>query len=229
MKKLFRKKGFTLVEVLVATVITMVLLGSVMAVFSSTRTVLADMKTDPFSDRIQNTVSEYIRRSMEKANGYRIAGAKQADVKTVAANILSNLSCGTGEKTHCLIISNVEGNYRLYDLGVVTSSTIDTQIGNLTNYNVFNAEYYDNMSCKLAFTEFIIDSRIEYMGITVQLCSSDGTELDKPTSNYFKILNQPGASSAQITTAGVKDISTAYPDSDSCIVIIYRIKDYTTT
>ncbi|MGN0598029.1 MAG: PilW family protein [Ruminiclostridium sp.] len=229
MKKLFRKKGFTLVEVLVATVITMVLLGSVMAVFASTRNVLSGMKKDPFADRIENSVCEYIRRSTEKANGYRISGTNQTDLAAKTATLFGQLTCGTGEKNHCLIISNAEGNYRLYDLGVVTSTgDIASKITNLSDYNVFNAPYYDGMSCKVTFDHSINgDSCISYMSIAAQIYDADGNVADKPAENYFKVLNMPTATNAKIDSTDLSDFTTAYPDSDSCIVMVYRVRDYT--
>ena len=222
MKKLSRKKGFTLVEVLVATVITMILLGSVMAVFASTRNVISGMKKDPFSDRIENSVSEYIRRRTEKANGYRICGVNQTDLSTKAGTLFGQLTCGTGEKNYCLIISNAEGNYRLYDLGVVTSTgDIATKIANLSNFNVFGTPYYDGLSCKVAFSETKEDTRISYMSITTQLYDESNNAVDKETTNYFKVLNRPDTANAKIVSTDINSISTAYPDSDSCIVMVY--------
>ena len=189
------------------------------------------MKKDPFSDRIENSVCEYIRRSTEKANGYRICGVNQTDLATKAGTLFGQLTCGTGEKNYCLIISNAEGNYRLYDLGVVTSAgDIASKITNLSDHNVFNAPYYDGMSCKVAFSETKEDTRVSYMSITAQNYDGGGNAVDKPAANYFKMLNMPDVNNAKIdTTIDLSDFSTAYPDSDSCIVIIYRIKDYTTT
>ena len=219
-------------EVLVATVITMILLGSVMAVFASTRNVISGMKKDPFSDRIENSVSEYIRRSTEKANGYRICGVNHTNLATKAGTLFGQLTCGTGENNRCLIISNAEGNYRLYDLGVVTSTgDIATKVANLSDYNVFGAPYYDGLSCKVTFTQSVnADSRVSYMNVTSQNYDSSGNPTDKAASNYFKILNMPDVNNAKIdTTIDLSDFSTAYPDSDSCIVMVYRVKDYTVT
>ena len=229
MKKLFHKKGFTLAEVLVASAITVILLASVMAVFSSTSGIISSMKSNPFADRIENSVCDYIRRSTEKANGYRVSGVAQSNLTAEAITLMSELTCGTGESNRCLIVSNTEGAYRLYDLGAVTSGDIMTKIANLTDYKVYNSEYYENMSCRLALGQTMdSNSRVSYFNVTAQLFDSDGSNVGQPTSTYFKMLNAPDATNAQVKTAGLDDLTTAYPDTDSCIIFIYRIKDYTT-
>lgn len=228
MKKLLRKKGFTLVEVIVASAITVILLGSVMALFSSTRNVLSSMKTNPFVDQIENSVCDYVRQSLEKSNGYRIGGVSQADLTSTAVTYLSELTCGAGEKNKCLIVSGTEGSYKLYDLGEVTSTNITSKIASLADYNAYSADFYSGKSCKFAVSQSIdSNSRITYLNVTTQLFNDDGSITAQPTGTYFKMLNAPDAANAQIKTAGLDDLATAYPDADTCIIFIYRIKNYT--
>lgn len=229
MKKQLCKKGFTLVEVLVASAITVILLGSVMAVFSSTRNIISDMKKDPYNGRIENSVSEYIRRSVEKANGYRMAVISKDELNSKLATIYSELPIQTGEKNYCIIVSNKDGMYQLYDLGgVVSSSEIINRLNDSNVYTVFNSDYYGNLSCKVAITETKQNSLVQYICIATQLYDQDNQNVDKEKASYFQMLNKPDSANAKIISTELNSISTACPDDETYIVILYRIKDYTT-
>ena len=74
MKKLLRKKAFTLVELIVAMAIMMILIGAAMAMFTPVSSIIKSLDEDAVTNSVTDTIMGYISDKLNVATSYNIAG-----------------------------------------------------------------------------------------------------------------------------------------------------------
>ena len=73
-KKLLRKKAFTLIEMIVAMSIMVILVGAAMAMFNPVKSVISSLGNDMVTDNVTDTITNYLSDKLKTATTYNIAG-----------------------------------------------------------------------------------------------------------------------------------------------------------
>lgn len=141
-KRILNKKGLTLVEILVVLIVTSILLACAMGMLAPVNNLLNSIKSNAHMDTMCDTVNEYIRGSLEKAEAVsiiiypdRTASWSDADdsaymidaenkIRNAWVNFSDQYKAAEGYQLRALgIMHNYNGDFRLFDFGDVT--TID--------------------------------------------------------------------------------------------------------
>lgn len=145
MRKLFRKKGYTLVEVLVTVAITSIIIAAVAGLFQPMTQLMNSLKNDANLDTACDTANEFIRGCIERSDGGQaIAFSSPSDSAIVnyAASLRADMK--TGDKMYAVVVAkNADGNYRIYQMEMTGN--------NISGYNsdanaVFNEAFYAGTS-----------------------------------------------------------------------------------
>ena len=234
MKKLLRKKAFTLVELIVAMAIMMILIGAAMAMFTPVSSIIKSLDEDAVTNSVTDTIMGYISDKLNVATSYNIAGftdeqmTKSSDeddsvgkrVKAMLADLEAN------EKMYCMVLRSTAKGYKLYDLGRIT---------NLVNYNtkaavalsddsysVFGDEYYNDSRYKFSFATTVADKGT-WCRIGVNTYDADGNIKISERVQMFKLLNMSLLKLTPSSDVALKDYSYS---NDLNVVILYRIKTF---
>ena len=236
MKKLFSKKAFTLVEVLIATAITGLLIAAVMALFGPVRNLIKDIEGDVNINNTTDTIQNYLHARLDKSVGYNIDiydAASEAMNYNEAASIGHRVGTMVNNTdlsihTYCILLKYVDGGYRIYDMGDLSNgSAFDTKYANLENYRLFNDEYYNNANYRFTFETLNKAETAEWwcsFGITPY--DENGVLLLETRKHVFRMVNNlstPQSSDKLVTEAGYFDEEN---NKTPTIAIIYNIKDY---
>ncbi|MBD5104556.1 MAG: prepilin-type N-terminal cleavage/methylation domain-containing protein [Ruminococcaceae bacterium] len=139
LKRLLNKKGLTLVEILVVLIITSILLACAMGMLTPVNNLMNSIKGNAHMDTMCDTVNEYIRGSMEKAEAVSIIifpdtnadwsdsddTAYMLDAQNKIMNAWVDLSdkykASEGYQLRALgVMQNYNKDFRLFDFGDVT-------------------------------------------------------------------------------------------------------------
>ena len=139
LKRLLNKKGLTLVEILVVLIITSILLACAMGMLAPVNNLLNSTKGNAHMDTMCDTVNEYIRGSLEKAEAvsviiYPDASASWSDaddsaymidaenkIKQAWVDFSNQYKANEGYQLRALgVMQNYNQDYRLFDFGDVT-------------------------------------------------------------------------------------------------------------
>ncbi len=250
MKKKLRK-GFTLVEVIVATAITGLLIAAVMALFGPVRSIIGSIEEDVVTNNVTDVISNYITTRIERSTSYNIDiydyignvyNQSDSDLGSLQERfrlVREARGSSVGEETHCLILKNVDGNFKLYDLGKLNDTDdiglIMQRVFNPTlngNYNVFKDEYYNNKQFRYTFktaSNGDVSAPKVWCEVGVKVFNEDDTVAVEARPQTFRLLNMsataPAASNATLESLENTDYDQA--SNYTFIAIFYNIKDYT--
>lgn len=143
-KRLLGKKGLTLVEVLVVLLVSSILLGCAIGMLSPVKRLLNSTRSNAHMDIMCDTVNEYLRGSIEKAEAVSIImypdsistdyygdtddkayiDAADAKIKAAWKNYSEKYKASDGYQLRALgIMQNYNNDFRLFDFGDVTTIT----------------------------------------------------------------------------------------------------------
>lgn len=146
-KLLLRKKGFTLVEMLVVLVVSSILLGIAMGMLRPVTSLLNTLKGNAHMDAVSNTGNEYIRGCMEKAVAVSVVPySKLNDLKDSWKDFTTEYTKADGYSVRAIgVMGNYNGDFRIYDFGEVNviggpdhpehTWTYDSSLGNPVSHN----------------------------------------------------------------------------------------------
>ena len=72
-KRLLKKKAFTLIEMIVAMSIMVILVGAAMAMFNPVKSVISSLGNDMVTDNVTDTITNYLSDKLKTATTYNIA------------------------------------------------------------------------------------------------------------------------------------------------------------
>ena len=244
MKKLLSKKAFTLVEVLIATAITGLLIAAVMALFGPVRGLIKSLDEDVRTNNITDTINTYMYDRLKNSSAYNIGLFTtdeclqgETDDKSVAwrlNKIMNEASSTSVNTTYCMMIryddddTNGSKGYRIYDFGDISkASDIVDKMKNYTNYELFKEEFYNNKNFQFTFETIDPKDANDYRKwckFEVTAYDQDGLLAVEPRSQMFKLVNMSKSS----TVGSAPELAAEGYDKTKSIVIIYRLSDYTT-
>lgn len=234
------KKGFTLVEVIIASAITVILIAAVMALFGPTKALISDIDKNVETNAISDTLSGYVFDNMSRASDYQIYVFKNSQLNAQTSVVQAYITAADPKETvYSMVISNssvnasgtvVFGDYRIFDFGKLTAGTQFTdRIATKNNFRVFNDEFYRNANYRFSY-ETTIDNSLVGSGIVTVWCrmgiepyDADGNLIAEERTNMFKLLNINTSGTLAYSDDKLKDYSY---DEDTQIVILYKIKKY---
>lgn len=122
LKRLYGKKGLTLVEILVVLVVSSILLGCAMGMLAPAKNLIKSMKSNAHMDAMCDTANEYIRGELERAEKICIIPYSNLDsVKNQWKTYTDSYNASNGYSVRALgVMENYNSDFRLYDFGDVT-------------------------------------------------------------------------------------------------------------
>lgn len=233
-KRLLKKKAFTLIEMIVAMSIMVILVGAAMAMFNPVKSVISSLGNDMVTDNVTDTITNYLSDKLKTATTYNIAGyttdnlKKNSDDSNGVTNRI-NLMMGdmdTGETMYCIMLRATSKGYKLYDFGKITNAnnylTKMNDALSSSEYAVFEDEFYNDSRYKFTFAT-TSSNRGRWCRMGVNTYDRDGEIKVSERVQTFKLLNM---SLLKITPSSEAELEN-YDYSDNLnIVILYRIKVY---
>lgn len=248
MKKLFKKKAFTLVELIIAMGVMVILVGAAMALFTPVQSITRSLTDDTDINTTYDTISDYFYNKLYKAStcyikqysDAELAAAYDPSVDTNLAFVVNYFndkniaSSGGHEKMYAMAIKETDGLTRIYDLGEISVNSADankyyaTKIANLDKYKLFRDEYYRDTNYKITFDGTIGSGTLntkKWVKVGVTAFDKDGNNLMETRTQMFKLLNFSIENNSHMNTDHtLKEVNTI--DKTKTIVVIYCIKDY---
>lgn len=232
MRKLLKKKAFTLIEVIIAMAIMTVLIVAAMSMFNPVNGIIKSLDEDTVTNAVTDTITNYVSDKMKTASTYSIKGyttenlTKNSDNDDSVAkmvNVMIN-DMEANETMYCMILRSTSEGYQLYDLGKINSTadyiTKSKKVVNNNRYAVFNSEYYNDSRYKFSFQTTSGDKGA-WCRMGVNTYDADGNIKVSERVQMFKLLNM---SLLKITPSSSAEL-TDYSYSDNLnVVILYRIK-----
>lgn len=233
-KRLLKKKAFTLIEMIVAMSIMVILVGAAMAMFNPVKSVISSLGNDMVTDNVTDTITNYLSDKLKTATTYNIAGyttdnlKKNSDDSNGVTNRI-NLMMGdmdTGETMCFIMLRATSKGYKLYDFGKITNAnnylTKMNDALSSSEYAVFEDEFYNDSRYKFTFAT-TSSNRGTWCRMGVNTYDQDGEIKVSERVQTFKLLNM---SLLKITPSSEAELEN-YDYSDNLnIVILYRIKVY---
>lgn len=232
MRKLLKKKAFTLIEVIIAMSIMVILIVAAMSMFNPVSSIVKSLDEDTVTNAVTDTITNYVTDKLKNATTYNIKGyktedlTKNSDVDSSVTKIATAMFADKGEETlYCMVLRSTAEGYQLYDLGKL-SSVADYKdkavaMVNSNAYAVFNSEYYNDSRYKFTFKTTSNDKGT-WCRMGVNTYDTDGNIKVSERVQMFKLLNISHLKLTGVaSSSGVDDYT--YPD-DLNIVILYRIQ-----
>ncbi len=240
MKKIFKSKGFTLVEMVIAMALTAILMGAVMMLFTPVNNIIKSLQGDVNINITTDTISQYLFDRMANSTNFDISlNALDADGKmdpsasqTTITSQLADRDDPSIEKLYAIII--MDG--KLYDLGSIENyGEYASRVEDYESYRLFDDQFYGDAHYKYSFYSVESPSastsadKWYHMGITPY--DEDGNIIISERATMFKLINlqfskfDPSIDGVFYTTNPDSTVE-AHPQ-DSGVVILYKIKDYT--
>lgn len=233
-KRLLKKKAFTLIEMIVAMSVMVILVGAAMAMFNPVKSVISSLGNDMVTDNVTDTITNYLSDKLKTATTYNIAGyttdnlKKNSDDSNGVTNRI-NLMMGdmdTGETMYCIMLRATSKGYKLYDFGKITNAnnylTKMNDALSSSEYAVFEDEFYNDSRYKFTFAT-TSSNKGAWCRMGVNTYDRDGEIKVSERVQMFKLLNM---SLLKITPSSATELEN-YDYSDNLnIVILYRIKVY---
>lgn len=122
LKRLYGKKGLTLVEILVVLVVSSILLGCAMGMLAPAKNLIKSLKSNAHMDTMCDTANEYIRGELERAEKICIIPYSNLDsVRGQWKIYTDSYNASNGYSVRALgVMENYNSDFRLYDFGDVT-------------------------------------------------------------------------------------------------------------
>lgn len=126
-KRLWGKKGVTLVELIVVLAVSSIILGIAMGMLLPVSRLMDSIKSNAGMDAACDTINEYIRSSLQNATGVSIFNYPDGSITSDADAMKTQWEeyekdASKGYKIKALaILRNYNDDYRLYDFGDVTT------------------------------------------------------------------------------------------------------------
>ena len=238
MKKLLKRKGFTLVELIIAMCVSTLLIAAAMAMFGPVQSIINSLHSDVNTNNVTDTISGYIYTRMSKCSTYNVGlydatkisvdASDEAGVAKRVSAMIADIENPAIEQTYCIMIrQNTDDICELYDLGKINSvSDYLTKAADYEKYELLDGEYYNGLNFKFSFSTTPQDAEStdkKWCRIGVIPFDENGEAVVSERAQMFKLLNM---SLTNVTPSSDPDlVDYTYPDDD-VIVILYRIKDY---
>ncbi len=241
-KRLFGKKGLTLVEVLVVLVVSSILLGIAMGMLRPVSSLLNTLKGNAHLDAVCDTANEYMRGRLQTALSVTMLKADDPEkVKKAAEDCIS--AAGSNVKLRAIGVLDADKStaelYRIYDFGTIGDSgiSVDQLKGYITDpstayndYAAFRNEFYEGTSYSVSFgwgeeKEMEGGTKADGTPDTIKVtdwlkvtsaCEKNGERSNQERSLYFRIFG--GSVQFESGEAVVKNGSGA-------MVILYTVRD----
>ena len=232
MRKLLKKKAFTLIEVIIAMSIMVILIVAAMSMFNPVSSIVKSLDEDTVTNAVTDTITNYVTDKMKNATTYSIKGyktdalTKNSDVDGSVAKMVNIMFTDKDPKetVYGLVLRSTAEGYQLYDLGKL-SSVADYKdkavaMVNSNAYAVFNSEYYNDSRYKFTFKTTSNDKGT-WCRMGVNTYDTDGNIKVSERVQMFKLLNMSLLKLTPSSDPVLADYT--YPD-DLNIVILYRIQ-----
>ena len=129
MRKLLKKKAFTLIEVIIAMAIMTILIVAAMSMFNPVNGIVKSLDEDTVTNAVTDTITNYVTDKLKNASTYNIKEyktedlTKNSDVDSSVAKIASVMFADKelNETVYCMILRSTAEGYQLYDLGKLSS------------------------------------------------------------------------------------------------------------
>lgn len=232
MRKLLKKKAFTLIEVIIAMSIMVILIVAAMSMFNPVSSIVKSLDEDTVTNAVTDTITNYVTDKMKNATTYNIKGyktedlTKNSDVDSSVAKMATVVFADKedGETVYGLVLRSTAEGYQLYDLGkldsVVDYKNKATAMVGSNAYAVFNSEYYNNSRYKFTFKTTSGDKGT-WCRMGVNTYDTDGNIKVSERVQMFKLLNM---SLLNLTPSSSPTLENYEYSDDLNIVILYRIK-----
>ena len=211
MRKLLKKKAFTLIEVIIAMAIMTILIVAAMSMFNPVNGIVKSLDEDTVTNAVTDTITNYVTDKLKNASTYNIKEyktedlTKNSDVDSSVAKIASVMFADKelNETVYCMILRSTAEGYQLYDLGKL-NSVVDykTKATPLVNNNAYGDK---GTWCRMGVNTY----------------DSDGNIKVSERVQMFKLLNM---SLLKLTPSSSPDLENYSYSDDMNIVILYRIK-----
>ncbi len=232
MRKLLKKKAFTLIEVIIAMSIMVILIVAAMSMFTPVNGIVKSLDEDTVTNAVTDTITNYVTDKMKNATTYNIKGyktedlTKNSDVDSSVAKIATVMFTDKDpdETVYGIVLRSTAEGYQLYDLGKLNSvadykNKATAMVGS-NAYAVFNSEYYNNSHYKFTFKTTSNDKGT-WCRMGVNTYDTDGNIKVSERVQMFKLLNMSLLKLTPSSDTALEDY--AYSD-DLNIVILYRIQ-----
>lgn len=232
MKKLLKKKAFTLVELIVAMAVMTILIAAAMAMFNPVSSIVKSLDEDTVTNEVTDTITNYISSKLKNASTYNIQGYTDeqliaaASEDDSAAKIASAMFADKedNETVYAMVLRSTSQGYQLYDLGKMNSAvsftTKATAMKNSDKYAVFNREYYNDSRYKFTFLT-TSGNKGTWCRMGVNTYDENGELKVSERVQMFKLLNM---SLLNLTPSSGSNLADYNYSNDLNIVILYKIK-----
>lgn len=82
-KRLLKKKAFTLIEMIVSMSIMVILVAAAMAVFNPVKSVIGSLDEDIVTNNVTDTLTNYVSNKLKTATTYNISGYTTDNLKKI--------------------------------------------------------------------------------------------------------------------------------------------------
>ncbi|MBP3335151.1 MAG: type II secretion system protein [Ruminiclostridium sp.] len=233
MKKLLKKKAFTLVELIVAMAVMVILIAAAMGMFNPVKGIIKMVDEDTVTNAVTDTLTNYISEKLKTASTYNIKGytsdqlladaSEAGSPAKMAATMISGKE--ENETVYAIVLRSTSKGYQLYDLGKLNNSTGNftakaTAMKDTDKYAVFNREYYNDSRYKFTFTTTSGDKGT-WCRMGVNTYDENGDLKISERVQMFKLLNM---SLLNLTPSSAANLADYTYSDDLNIVILYKIK-----
>lgn len=244
LKCLLNKKGFTLVEVLVVLIVSSILILCATGMMRPVNGLLNTTKADAHLDAVNDTVNEYIRRTIQNAKYLNIISKSDVDTALPTYSAIASTPNANLKINALAVLKKTDSDgvdrYRLFEFEDVTNTSVFNNPDDDT-YGVFKPAFYENASYMLTFSAdadtVTPDGEASYNTANWLKITSIFVKDNKPTSQekslMFKVLgvNENKVNYGGATTLNYKNASgeidaasvSAYGDG---IIILYMVTDF---
>lgn len=233
MKKLLKKKAFTLVELIVAMAVMVILIAAAMGMFNPVKGIIKMVDEDTVTNAVTDSITDYVSNKLKAASTYNIQGytadkliaasTEEGSAAKIASAMYMDME--DNETAYAMVLRSTSDGYQLYDFGKLNDSSVDfatkaNAMSSTGKYAVFNSEYYNNSHYKFTFKTTSGDKGT-WCRMGVNTYDSDGNIKVSERVQMFKLLNM---SLLKLTPSSSPDLEDYSYSDDMNIVILYRIK-----
>lgn len=178
------KKGFTLLEVVIATAITAIVFGMVMFLFTAVRDMVNSTIEDATADSVCDSINVYVRSNLQNAVKISVVKYDSATAQTTLDGFKE-----ADRLTKALVVTeNSNGLKRLYDLGDVTAATDSISVfnSNKEDFRVFNEDFYYGRNFKFEFMRSA--GTTNWLSVQTQGFDDENQQVNMAHKLAFKLL-----------------------------------------
>lgn len=243
MKKLLKKKAFTLIELIVALAVSFILIIGAISMFRPVQRIIGGMEENIIVNNVTDSLMTFISDRLGRSATYNIGAYTTTQLIDMANgpyhryDVMSSVtdSDAVTSKMYCMALKkHTDGGYRLYDLGDVSlpeqmaqklMKVYDKLIvsDEIDEYALYEDEYYGIAHHKFKFETTFDPNGAAWCNIGVQTTDENGDIITSERSQMFRLLNMSVSDKPAADDEVLKDYT--YSD-DSIIIIIYKINNY---